>query len=323
MNDGSATASDTFLLTVVAGNTPPTISDVTDRTINEDGSTGALNFTVGDAESSAASLTVSGNSSNPALVPSANIVFGGSGANRTVTVTPLANQNGTATVTLTVSDGSLTASDSFVLTVTPVNDPPTISNIPDQTTAVGTAVGPIAFTVGDVDTAAAGLTLTGSSSSQTLVPDANIVFGGSGSARTVTVTPVAGQAGAATITVTVSDGVLTTNDTFVLTVVNSFIGTRSFTNTTAMTIPSVGNATPYGPVIAVSGMGGVISNVTATLRGLSHTYPADVDVLLVGPGGQNAMLMSDVGGAGDLVNLTLTFSDAAASGLTAWGQITA
>ena len=62
-------------------------------------------FTVGDAETAAGSLTVSGSSSNPTLVPNANIVFGGSGANRTVTVTPAANQNGTATITVTVSDG--------------------------------------------------------------------------------------------------------------------------------------------------------------------------------------------------------------------------
>ena len=45
-------------------------------------------------------------SSNPALVPAANIVFGGSGANRTVTITPAANQSGTATITLTVTDGT-------------------------------------------------------------------------------------------------------------------------------------------------------------------------------------------------------------------------
>jgi formylglycine-generating enzyme required for sulfatase activity len=51
------------------------------------------------------------------LVPNADIVFGGSGANRTVTVTPASSQTGTATITVTVSDGSLSASDTFLLTV--------------------------------------------------------------------------------------------------------------------------------------------------------------------------------------------------------------
>ena len=68
----------------------------TDQIINEDANTGALAFTVGDVETAVASLTVSGTSSNTTLVPNASIVFGGSGANRTVTATPAANQNGKA-----------------------------------------------------------------------------------------------------------------------------------------------------------------------------------------------------------------------------------
>src|SRR6185295_5704652 len=115
-NDGTLTASDTFMLTVNVANTPPTISDIANQTINEDGSAGPLSFTIGDPQTTATSLTVSGSSSNPALIPNANIVFGGSGANRTVTATPLANQSGTATITVTVSDGSLSTNDTFLLT---------------------------------------------------------------------------------------------------------------------------------------------------------------------------------------------------------------
>jgi hypothetical protein len=51
------------------------------------------------------------------LVPDANIVLGGSGASRTVTVTPASNQSGSATITLTVSDGTASSTDTFVLTV--------------------------------------------------------------------------------------------------------------------------------------------------------------------------------------------------------------
>src|SRR5206468_383891 len=130
-----------------------------------------------------------------------------------------ANAFGNTTITVTVTDGALTASDTFLLTVTPVNDLPTISNIPDQNTAAGTPVGPISFTVGDVETPAANLTLVQDSSNPVLVPIANIVFGGSGANRTVTVTPAAGQTGTATITVTVNDGSATASDTFLLTVV--------------------------------------------------------------------------------------------------------
>ena len=122
VSDGANTASDSFVLTAIAGNTPPTISNISNQTISEDTSTVAIAFTVGDAETTAGSLSVSGSSDNTTLVPNGNIVFGGSGANRTVTVTPAANQTGSATITVTVSDGPLTASDTFVLTVSAVND---------------------------------------------------------------------------------------------------------------------------------------------------------------------------------------------------------
>jgi len=62
-------------------------------------------------------LTVTASSGNPTLVPNANIVVSGSGVSRTVTVTPVANQTGTATITVTGGDGVSTASDTFVVTV--------------------------------------------------------------------------------------------------------------------------------------------------------------------------------------------------------------
>ena len=117
---GTATAVVTIDVTPL--NDPPTIGTIAGQTIAEDGSTGALPFTVGDVETAPGTLAVTGVSSNPALVPNANIVFGGSGANRTVTVTPAANQFGTATITVTVSDGTTTVSDSFALTVTSVDE---------------------------------------------------------------------------------------------------------------------------------------------------------------------------------------------------------
>ncbi len=218
VNDGTVTTSDTFVLTVTVTNTAPTIADIADRTTNEDTSTGAIAVTIGDAETAPASLTVTRASSNTALVPLASVVLGGSGANRTVTVTPAANQSGTATITVTVSDGAMTASDTFVVTVNPVNDPPAITDIASQSILQNSSTPALGFTLADLETPAASLTLTGASSNQTLVPDANIVFGGSGSNRTVTVTPAANQTGTAIITVTVSDGSLTNGDTFVLAV---------------------------------------------------------------------------------------------------------
>ncbi len=104
----------------ITPNTPPTISTIGNLvvTIPVNTSTGPLAFTVTDAETPAGSLAVSGSSSNPALVPSGNIVFGGSGSNRTVTVTPAAGQLGSAIITVTVNDGAMAVASQFMLVVT-------------------------------------------------------------------------------------------------------------------------------------------------------------------------------------------------------------
>jgi hypothetical protein len=106
----------------------PTISAITDRTVNVAQSTGAIAVTVGDVETSVNNLTLGRNSSNLTLVPLNNIVLGGSGANRTVTVTPAAGQSGQATITITVTDGNAgTSSRTFVLKVGTI---PTITTQP-------------------------------------------------------------------------------------------------------------------------------------------------------------------------------------------------
>src|SRR5262249_4025080 len=88
--------------------------------------TGPIAFTVGDAEEAAANLQLSAASSNQGLVPNGNIVFGGSGANRTVTVTPAAGQTGSATITETGNDGPHNTNMNFVLTVSPARPPPSL-----------------------------------------------------------------------------------------------------------------------------------------------------------------------------------------------------
>ena len=149
-------------------NAAPTISDITNQTINEDTATSALSFTIGDVETAADSLTVTGSSSNTTLVPNTNIVFGGSGTNRTVTVTPVANLSGTAVITISVSDGSLTTSDTFTLTVTAINDPPviTVPGAQSATALSNLTIGGISVT--DVDAGSGSLQVTLSASRGTL-----------------------------------------------------------------------------------------------------------------------------------------------------------
>ncbi|MFN7141470.1 MAG: putative Ig domain-containing protein, partial [Limisphaerales bacterium] len=96
--------------------------------------------------------------------------------------------------------------------------------------------------------------------------------------------------------------------------------TQARSNVSMINLPD-GNASPYPSIINVSGLTGVIEKVTVTLTGLSHTWPADLDMVLVGPQGQNVMLMSDAGGSGQLNSVNLTFDDAAAASLPSGGGI--
>ncbi|WP_162942382.1 beta strand repeat-containing protein [Desertimonas flava] len=93
-------------------------------------------------------------------------------------------------------------------------------------------------------------------------------------------------------------------------------------NTGAITGPaSSGPATPYPSRITVSGAGTSTSLVTVQLGSVSHQVPVDFDVLLVGPAGQNLVLMSDVGGTEAASGATLTFADAAGGTIPVGGPL--
>ncbi|MCX6876264.1 MAG: choice-of-anchor D domain-containing protein, partial [Verrucomicrobia bacterium] len=99
-----------------------------------------------------------------------------------------------------------------------------------------------------------------------------------------------------------------------------------FASTGGITIPSAGlsgTASPYPSTIAVSGVMGSVSALRVKLTGVSHTYPDDLDLFLVSPGGQVCALMSDAGGPFPLTNLDLAFADDAASAIPDASAITA
>jgi len=103
--------------TVVVSNQPPAVAAITNQVIPVSTSTGPIAVSLSDPDTATASLTLSGSSDNTALVTNPSIVFNGSGANRTVTVTPVAGQTGTAHITVTVNDGNSSTSTAFAVTV--------------------------------------------------------------------------------------------------------------------------------------------------------------------------------------------------------------
>jgi subtilisin-like proprotein convertase family protein len=103
----------------------PSLSALSDQlVVLEDNASAGLDFGVADPDTPADALVVGGSSSNPDLIPAENISFEGNGSARTLVVRPAADQFGSAIITLTVSDGTSSASRSFTINVVGVNDPP-------------------------------------------------------------------------------------------------------------------------------------------------------------------------------------------------------
>src|SRR5256885_9192927 len=114
---------------------------------------------------------------------------------------------------------------------------PSIGSIPDQTVLEDQPTPATQLSLADDATSPANLTLTGSSSNPSVVPDGNIFFGSAGGNRYITVPPAFGQTGTATITVNATDQEnLTATTHFLITVNPPPAGALRFANTSPITI---------------------------------------------------------------------------------------
>ena len=103
---------------------PPVLSALSDAIIDEDTDTGFVAFTVQDYDTDPGTVTLLGESSDPAVVPNAGISFGGTGQNRTVRVTSAPNASGSAIIAIIAQDTTGASSTNlFALQVRPVIDP--------------------------------------------------------------------------------------------------------------------------------------------------------------------------------------------------------
>src|SRR5215204_1540429 len=94
-----------------------------------------------------------------------------------------------------------------------------------------------------------------------------------------------------------------------------------FSNPAAISVPDSTSSSVQSN-ITVSGMAGTISTVNVTLTGLTSCDVNALDMLLVGPGGQKYIFMSDVGDfLGTVSNVNLTVSDAGATQLPNTGAL--
>ncbi|MDC0325236.1 choice-of-anchor D domain-containing protein [bacterium] len=187
-------------------NSHPTISGLSDQVMEEDGTLDSLTFLVNDLETDLRGVSVIASSSNPQLIPGLNITLEGTGAIRTITLSPTPDSTGVTTINLQVTDsGALEAETSFRVTVLQVEDSPQINGLSSVAIAENTAIGPVLFHVSDAETEASSLLVNAHSSNKLLLPDAAITIGGSEESRTLLIAPASDQSGTTTVTVEVTD----------------------------------------------------------------------------------------------------------------------
>ncbi len=208
--------------TIIAGNTAPVNPDVV-GSINDQGN----NILSGDAK-----LAPLANNGGPtqthALLPGSPALDAGDNAAASSLTT---DQRGNTFGRL--RDAASDADTTQTVDIGAFEADPSVEDISDKATGEDTPLPSFSFNVGDAFSAFDSITVT--SSNTTLVPNANINLSGSGSTRSLDITPAANVSGTTTITVTVSKTINSTvvsmSDTFVLTV-STVPDTPSVSNTT-------------------------------------------------------------------------------------------
>lgn len=306
VNDGDLEASTSFVLTVRGPSGAPVIGLVPNQTMDEDTVIAAIPFTVSDAETPAGDLSVTAASSNETLLPVENITFEGEGGDRMVRLQPAGDQNGTALVTLTVKDGTLTTSTTFIVTVSAVNDAPTISTPANVMTSEDTPTPAIAFTIGDVETTSDSLRVTAATSNAALLPVENIALAGKGAERTIVLTPVADKSGSAVVTLTVSDGALSTRTQFKLDVTSVNDAPTITAISDQFLLPKT--ATPALP-FRIGDVDDAIGALVVTVTSSNPALVPTGNIVLAGSGANRTIKVTPVATAVGSTIIALTVSD--------------
>lgn len=315
LNGGVDTsAPQTFTINVTSVNDAPTLDALGDRTINEDAPTQTVNLAgINAGGGEVQVLTVTATSNNPALIPNPTVNYTSPSATGSISFTPLADQNGTAIISVTVNDGGGTANGgvqtvtrTFNVTVNAVNDAP-VNNLPGpQTTAENT---PLTFStananlisITDVDSGAnpVRVTLTATSGVITLSTTAGLAFTvGDGTAdptmtftgtlasintalQGMTFTPLNGFSGAAALQIITNDqgntgsgGPLSDTDTLSITVNDG--GNLQFSAATYTVSENAGPA-----VITITRTAGSAGTATVQIATSNGTATAGSDYTAV------------------------------------------
>lgn len=323
-------AAQTFTITINAGvNAPPTIAVIGNVTIDEDATLQTVNLSgisAGGTESQP--LIVTAVSSNPAIVPNPSVNYTSPNATGSLSFTPVANQSGTVTITVTVSDPGLNgtpgdsddgvATRTFDVSVNPINDRPTFTaaNPPavnEDAPAQSITGWVTAFNPGPNESGQTVLnyTVTNVSNPSLFSAAPSIATNG-----TLTYTPAANAHGTATFDVTVTDnggtaggGVATSLvQTFTITV-NSVNDVPSFTVSTP---PAVNEDAPAQTIAGfMTGISAGPSNESTQTLTFNLTGNTNSSLFSAGPSiaSDGTLTYTPAPNASGSATITVTLSD--------------
>lgn len=237
VSDGALTGTGSFTLNVVAVNDAPVVSGLVDQNTNEDTISAYQKIIMSDIESVLTCPTaVSATSSNQAIILNSSIEISKIGSDCYIRATPVANANGVVNINLSVTDGKLSTASTFSLNVVPVNDPPTISSVANQSINKNGNITNLAFTINDIDTTlSCDSSVTKTSSNEKVVPITGITISGTAPNCIVNATPSLDARGGATISLKLNDGATTVTSKF-----NVSIDFANFTKLTGASMAYVG-----------------------------------------------------------------------------------
>ncbi|ETR68336.1 MAG: hypothetical protein OMM_10636, partial [Candidatus Magnetoglobus multicellularis str. Araruama] len=286
-NNQASTISDGLF--TVAPNAPPIITGITSQAFDED-TTLSTSFTLNDDETLPCDLTLTIDSSDETIVPANSIAYTCIAGEYTLAITPLTNQSGTVSLTITATDsGNLSSTAYLALTITDINDAPQISSISDQTTDEDIALTTITFTATDPETVSCNLSITLTSSNQTLFSNAGLSLTCHEDQYTITASPESNQSGFSTITVTVADA-------------------QELTASTAFGITVISINDP--PVISVISGQTTPEDTTSTITFTASDYESVTCSLIISAASSDPTLVTDITYACDHDIYTLTINPA-------------
>lgn len=305
-----------FRVRITPINDAPTMTQIESITLDEDVRSAPLPFTISDKETAATRLRITRLSSNPTLIPVANIILGGAGPNRTIVINPALHQSGSSTIQIIVSDGSLTASTTFTVTVNPINDAPTLTAIANPKVLPedrAQLIIPLRGITSGAPNEPQTLTVSATSSNPELLPDPVVTYVSPAATGSLTLRPIANASGSSVISVTVSDGAEQNHSitrTFTLTVrpvndaptISTIAPISLVQGTTSQAIPFVVNDVDH-PVSSL-----VIS--TATSR--ASLIPAS-GIVIGGQGSDRTLTLTAAPNALGTATITISAFDGTAT----------